>query len=106
MENNEIKYSAEDMPPFDIDEATEATRSEPAEPEEKETAEQVIERLSARITELEQKVVGQLCRATRSAGLPGAPQRNYYSPDEVRAMSPREVHENYDRICESMRHWQ
>ena len=33
-------------------------------------------------------------------------QDNYFSPAQVRAMSRREVRENYDRIFESMRHWQ
>lgn len=40
------------------------------------------------------------------AGLPGAAAGNYFSPAQVRAMSRREVRENYDRIFESMRHWQ
>ena len=41
--------------------------------------------------------------------LPDAPapaQSHYFSPAQVRAMSRREVRENYDRIFESMRHWQ
>jgi len=33
-------------------------------------------------------------------------QDNYFSPSQVRAMSRQEVRENYDRIFESMRHWQ
>ena len=33
-------------------------------------------------------------------------QKEYFSPSQVRAMSQREVRENYDRIFESMRHWQ
>lgn len=41
-----------------------------------------------------------------STGLPGAAQSNYFSPSQVRAMSRQEVRENYDRIFESMRHWQ
>jgi hypothetical protein len=40
------------------------------------------------------------------AGLPGAGEEHYFSPAQVRAMSRREVRENYDRIFESMRHWQ
>jgi hypothetical protein len=40
------------------------------------------------------------------AGLPGAAGEHYFSPAQVRAMSRREVRENYDRIFESMRHWQ
>lgn len=29
----------------------------------------------------------------------------FFTPDEVRAMSPRQVHENYQKIRESMKHW-
>ncbi len=32
--------------------------------------------------------------------------QEYFSPAQVRAMNSREVRENYDRIFESMRHWQ
>ena len=38
-------------------------------------------------------------------GLSGAGD-GYFSPAQVRAMSRREVRENYDRIFASMRHWQ
>ena len=44
--------------------------------------------------------------ATCTVGLPGAADEHYFSPAQVRAMSRREVRENYDRIFESMRHWQ
>ena len=44
--------------------------------------------------------------ATCMVGLPGAADEHYFSPAQVRAMSRREVRENYDRIFESMRHWQ
>ena len=45
-------------------------------------------------------------RDALSTGLPGAAQASYFSPSQVRAMSRQEVRENYDRIFESMRHWQ
>ena len=44
--------------------------------------------------------------ASRSAGRVGtniAPE--YYTPDEVRAMSPSEVRENYQKIRASMKKW-
>lgn len=41
-----------------------------------------------------------------SLGLPGAADDHYFSPAQVRAMSRGEVRQNYDRIFESMRHWQ
>lgn len=44
--------------------------------------------------------------ASLSAGRVGtnlAPE--YYTPDEVRAMSPAEVRENYERIRASMKKW-
>lgn len=41
-----------------------------------------------------------------SLGVPDEATRDYFSPAEVRAMSPCEVRANYDRIFESMRHWQ
>lgn len=44
--------------------------------------------------------------AARSAGMPEAAGKQYFSPAEVRAMSQHQVRENYDRIFESMRHWQ
>ena len=47
--------------------------------------------------------------ARNAAHLPTAPapaESRYFSPAQVRAMSRREVRENYDRIFESMRHWQ
>ena len=44
--------------------------------------------------------------AERSAGRAGLHTPNeYYSPDEVRAMSPSEVRENFKRIRESMKRW-
>jgi hypothetical protein len=44
--------------------------------------------------------------AAMSLGIPDEAARDYFSPAEVRAMSPCEVRANYDRIFESMRHWQ
>ncbi len=32
-------------------------------------------------------------------------QSSYYSPDEVRKMSRRQIKEHYDDVIESMRHW-
>lgn len=44
--------------------------------------------------------------ASRSAGKAGGKEGNeYFSYDEVRAMSQREVHENYEKIRRSMKHW-
>ena len=44
--------------------------------------------------------------ATRSAGKAGRhASGEYFSPDEVRAMSQQQVHENYARIMASMKHW-
>ncbi len=44
--------------------------------------------------------------AAMTAGGMGAAGDEYFSPSQVRAMSPVQVRENYDRIFESMRHWQ
>ncbi len=45
--------------------------------------------------------------AALSAGIAGKEaEKEYFSPDEVRAMSPREVHQNYSKIRRSMQHWQ
>lgn len=44
--------------------------------------------------------------AQKSPGLPEPSGARLYSPAEVRAMSRSQVRENYDRIFESMRHWQ
>lgn len=44
--------------------------------------------------------------ASRSAGIAGINTANeYFSPDEVRKMSPSEVHANYSKIKESMKKW-
>ena len=44
--------------------------------------------------------------ATRSAGKAGRhASGEYFSPDEVRAMSQQQVHENYAKIMSSMKHW-
>ena len=44
--------------------------------------------------------------ATRSAGKAGRhTSGEYFSPDEVRAMSQKQVHENYAKIMDSMKHW-
>ena len=44
--------------------------------------------------------------ATRSAGRAGTDTASeYFTPEEVRAMSQRQVHENYTRILESMKSW-
>ncbi len=41
-----------------------------------------------------------------SAGMAGVNTQNeYYSPDEVRRMSPAEVHANYQKIKASMKKW-
>lgn len=44
--------------------------------------------------------------AARSAGQAGVhTEREYFSPDEVRAMTPAQVRQNYQRIRESMKTW-
>ena len=44
--------------------------------------------------------------AARSAGRAGKHTAGeYFSPDEVRAMSQRQVHTNYRAIMDSMKHW-
>ena len=44
--------------------------------------------------------------ASLSAGSVGKGHAGeYFSPDEVRAMTQREVHDNYSKIKESMRFW-
>ena len=41
-----------------------------------------------------------------SAGKAGTQTASeFFTPDEVRTMSPRQVHENYSKIRESMAHW-
>lgn len=44
--------------------------------------------------------------ASLSAGKAGIQTTGeFFTPDEVRSMSPRQVHENYSKIRESMKHW-
>lgn len=44
--------------------------------------------------------------AAMTGGGVDAAGEQYFSPSQVRAMSPQEVRANYDRIFDSMRHWQ
>jgi hypothetical protein len=56
-----------------------------------------------------QATAAQEQNARNAAHLPTATasaESRYFSPAQVRAMSRREVRDNYDRIFESMRHWQ
>lgn len=66
--------------------------------------------LRRQISELSSRIASDMQAATPAANLPGrmtaTEERGYFSPAEVRAMNPRELHENYARIFESMRHWQ
>lgn len=70
--------------------------------------------LSAAYALYEKKQQKQMADATRisrrgesiTAGIVDAAGNEYFSPSQVRAMSQSEVRQNYDRIFESMRHWQ
>lgn len=44
-------------------------------------------------------------RKMSTGSLSGVGNGGYYSPDEVRLMTPSQVRENYDDVIESMRHW-
>lgn len=44
-------------------------------------------------------------RRMSTGALEAADSDGYYSPDEVRRMTPAQVRKNYDDIVESMRHW-
>ena len=64
--------------------------------------------LFKRKKELESKKVRDLNEKNRkmSAGsVAGGDGEKYYSPAEVKRMTPAQVKNNYDRILESMRHW-
>ena len=43
--------------------------------------------------------------ASRSSGALNPTESDYYSPDEVRAMSQKEVRANYQKIIQSMQKW-
>lgn len=64
--------------------------------------------LFKRKRELERIRISELNEKNRkmSAGsLVGGDGETYYSPAEVKRMTPAQVKKNYDRILESMRHW-
>ncbi len=61
------------------------------------------ERRRIRLLEQAEKSNGENLR--RSPGMPKAAPREYFTPDEVRAMSPLEVRENYQKIMFSMQKW-
>ena len=44
-------------------------------------------------------------RRMSTGALEATDSDGYYSPDEVRRMTPAQVRKNYDDIVESMRHW-
>jgi len=44
-------------------------------------------------------------RRMSTGAIEAADSDGYYSPDEVRRMTPAQVRKNYDDIVESMRHW-
>lgn len=63
------------------------------------------ERIEARARELAAQMVANAKASPGSAvGAPAA-QNGYFTREQVKAMSQREVHENYDKIKESMKHW-
>lgn len=55
----------------------------------------------------EQKALehNQKMRKMSSGALESRGAENYFSPDEVRKMTPSQVKSHYDDIVESMRHW-
>ena len=64
--------------------------------------------LYLRKIESEKKMVGDINKKNRqmSAGAIGMSEgEKYYSPSEVKRMSPSQVKAHYDDIIESMRHW-
>ncbi len=64
--------------------------------------------LHLRKSELERQRVGDFNKKNRqmSAGsLDSGDGEQYFSPSEVRKMTPAQVKKNYDVIMESMRHW-
>lgn len=64
--------------------------------------------LHLRLRELEREKVAQKNESNRrmsSGSILGGESENYYSPDEVKRMTPRQVREKYDDIIESMKHW-
>lgn len=64
--------------------------------------------LYQRKSELEKKRIGELNEKNRkmsSGSLNDGETESFYSPSEVRKMTPQEVKKNYDDIIRSMRHW-
>lgn len=64
--------------------------------------------LFKRREELKNKKISDLNTKNRkmSAGsIAGGEGEKYFSPSEVKKMTPAQVKSNYDRIIESMRHW-
>lgn len=53
----------------------------------------------------EQAEAMNLANAARSSGAMQATEPEYFSPDEVRAMSRDEVRHNYQKIMQSMKKW-
>jgi hypothetical protein len=64
--------------------------------------------LIQRKAELEKRRINNINEQNRrmSAGsLGNSDGEKYYSPSEVKKMTPLQVREHYDDIIESMRHW-
>ena len=49
--------------------------------------------------------ISNMQNASRSAGALNPTKSDYYSPDEVRAMSQSEIRANYQKIIQSMQKW-
>lgn len=65
--------------------------------------------LAAAYALAERRAMKQAQASRRETGawhsLSGGTDEGLFSPSEVRAMTPREVRRNYDRILESMKRW-
>lgn len=64
--------------------------------------------LHLHILGLEEKRIAEQNESNRrmsSGSLTGVGVGGYYSPEEVRRMTPSQVRENYDDVIDSMRHW-
>lgn len=62
-----------------------------------------IERLQAEIKHLEGHREADI-KAVQSMKA-ALDEKRYYSPQDVRKMTPKEIHENYSAIMESMKKW-
>ncbi len=111
-EELETEEPTADVPPVEAEKTlqnsdTEELRRELEELKQRFFELEGLERIRKEIEAERQRIAecNEINRKMSTGSLSGIGNGGYYSPDEVRLMTPSQVRENYDDVIESMRHW-